>query len=247
MITVRYFNIVGLGSYTYVILTFTNMSLTKKTHPSLYLNPKQTASLIIMKFISAIALLPLVSSTFMAEETLCKCSTQPCPVNGVNSQIIGSNNTSALYTYSLTSGEIPVVQTVTVILVEGDLDHGSGTSQCTVDYARAMETDGTKEEKPVDAGHILAHRLGGPGNAPVNIFPQAQHENRGVYAQFEGVIYDCLSSNVTETPAKSVSLNWEFKYNNTVDTQPNSVVYSTVYEGGECDDLETEFSNTWYA
>ena len=199
-----------------------------------------------MKFVSILTLLPVVSATFASDQTLCKCSTQPCPIEGKNDQLIGAN-TTATYTYSLTDSGIPVVATATVLLTEADLDNGSGTSQCTVDYARAMETDGTNVEKPVDAGHILAHRLGGPGNAPINIFPQAQHENRGIYAQFEGVIYDCLSSGSSGSPAKSVQLSWDFRYNNTVDTQPNSVVYKTVYEGGACEDLEVEFSNVWYA
>ncbi len=32
-----------------------------------------------------------------------------------------------------------------------------------------LDDDGVKD---CDAGHILAHRLGGPGNQPINIFPQ---------------------------------------------------------------------------
>jgi hypothetical protein len=32
-----------------------------------------------------------------------------------------------------------------------------------------LDDDGVKD---CDAGHILANRLGGPGNQPINIFPQ---------------------------------------------------------------------------
>jgi hypothetical protein len=100
-----------------------------------------------------------------------------------------------------------------------------------------MEDDGLDN---VDAGHILAHHLGGPGNAPINIFPQSLHYNRGSYATMEGMIYDCLDT------ASSAALTWDFKYNDTSSTQPHTVTYSAVFSGGDCDDQETEFPNTYY-
>lgn len=39
----------------------------------------------------------------------------------------------------------------------------------TQNYSRSLDDDGVQD---CDAGHILAHRLGGPGNQPINIFPQ---------------------------------------------------------------------------
>ena len=52
-----------------------------------------------------------------------------------------------------------------------------------------LDDDGTKD---CDAGHILAHRLGGPGNQPINIFPQDLSVNRGAFNQYEDNIYDCI-------------------------------------------------------
>jgi hypothetical protein len=42
--------------------------------------------------------------------------------------------------------------------------------------------------KDCDAGHILAHRLGGPGNQPINIFPQV------CWRSFEGATFQNLTS-----------------------------------------------------
>jgi hypothetical protein len=105
-----------------------------------------------------------------------------------------------------------------------------------------MEDDGLSN---VDAGHILAHHLGGPGNAPINIFPQALHYNRGAYASFEGDIYDCMTLASSDS-AESADITWTFAYNDTKSTQPHSVVYSVKYNGGNCDNVETEFPNTYY-
>ena len=69
------------------------------------------------------------------------------------------------------------------------MDKGSNTTSCTQAYSRKLDDDGTKD---CDAGHILAHRLGGPGNQPINIFPQDLSVNRGAYNQFEDNIYDCI-------------------------------------------------------
>ena len=46
---------------------------------------------------------------------------------------------------------------------------GTDTTTCTQNYSRSLDDDGVQD---CDAGHILAHRLGGPGNQPINIFPQ---------------------------------------------------------------------------
>ena len=173
-----------------------------------------------------------------AADTLCTCTTSPCPVAGLNKLEIGSG-TVGEYTYDMTTAEpsLPVVSSVKVKLLPTDLDHGSGTTSCTTSYARAMESDGLEN---VDAGHILAHHLGGPGNAPINIFPQALHYNRGSYAKFEEAIYDCMAA------ATAADIEWSFSYNDTLCTQPQSVLYSVKYEGGDCDDVEEEFPNTYY-
>lgn len=80
-----------------------------------------------------------------------------------------------------------MVTSASVTITKANLDKGSDTTSCTQDYSRSLDDDGVKD---CDAGHILAHRLGGPGNQPINIFPQDLSVNRGSWAQFEGVIYD---------------------------------------------------------
>ncbi len=52
-----------------------------------------------------------------------------------------------------------------------NMDTGSDTTSCTQSYSRMLDDDGVQD---CDAGHILAHRLGGPGNQPLNIFPQVR-------------------------------------------------------------------------
>ena len=72
-------------------------------------------------------------------------------------------------------------------ITKSNLDGGTGTTSCTQSYSRTLDDDGKED---CDAGHILAHSLGGPGNQPINIFPQDAHVNRGAWAQYEGDIYD---------------------------------------------------------
>lgn len=88
-----------------------------------------------------------------------------------------------------------------------------------------------------DAGHILAHRLGGPGNQPINIFPQDLSVNRGGYAQYEDQIYDCVMGGA------SAKLSWTFTYQSTSHTKPYKVKYVADYTGGSCADSTQEFTN----
>ena len=105
----------------------------------------------------------------------------------------------------------------------------------------AMEDDGLDN---VDAGHIMANRLGGPGNAPANIFPQVMHYNRGSYASREGGIYDCIVGGT-----RSAELTWTFAYNDTGCTQPNGVEYGVKYTGlvsSDCEDGVVHFDNYYF-
>lgn len=61
------------------------------------------------------------------------------------------------------------MSSASVTISMADLDKGSETTSCTQSYSRTLDDDGVQD---CDAGHILAHRLGGPGNQPINIFPQ---------------------------------------------------------------------------
>eukprot|EP00286_Rhodomonas_abbreviata_P023002 CAMPEP_0181293900 /NCGR_PEP_ID=MMETSP1101-20121128/3309_1 /TAXON_ID=46948 /ORGANISM="Rhodomonas abbreviata, Strain Caron Lab Isolate" /LENGTH=186 /DNA_ID=CAMNT_0023398513 /DNA_START=34 /DNA_END=594 /DNA_ORIENTATION=+ len=159
-------------------------------------------------------------------DTTCVCTTVPCPVVGANYLTEGGG---ALGTYTYIAqgedGETPVVSTVSVTITEADLDMGTDTTSCTQEYSRSMDDDGTED---CDAGHILAHRLGGPGNQPINIFPQDLSINRGIYSTFEENIYYCF----TKYDASSASLSWSFTYSDKTRTKPDSVTYTAKYSGG---------------
>lgn len=62
---------------------------------------------------------------------------------------------------------MPVVSSATCTISNDDLDKGCDTDETTRDYARKLGGhDGVDDD---DAGHILAHRLGGSGSEPTNI------------------------------------------------------------------------------
>lgn len=88
------------------------------------------------------------------------------------------------------------------------------------------------------SGHILANRLGGPGNKPINIFPQDLSINRGSYAQFEDTIYQCIIKGVNYA-----DLYWTFTYASTNQTKPIKVSYRVVYTGGNCTSIQKDFLN----
>lgn len=129
---------------------------------------------------------------------------------------------------------IAVVSSASVTIYPTDLDKGSDTTSCTQSYSRSLDDDGVQD---CDAGHILAHRLGGPGNQPINIFPQDLSVNRGAYAQFEDKIYDCVAT------ATSGSLSWSFTYASTSNTKPTGVEYKATFSGGSCSTLSQSFTN----
>ena len=97
-----------------------------------------------------------------------------------------------------------------------------------------MDDDGTQD---CDAGHILANRLGGPGNQPINIFPQTFSINRGAYAQYEADIHDCIVGG-----ANSASLSWTFTYSSPTKTKPDFVTYNVVYSNF-CANTSVKFTN----
>jgi hypothetical protein len=72
------------------------------------------------------------------------------------------------YIYAIHNG-VPVVTSASVTVTKSNLDKGTDTTSCTQDYSRSLDDDGVQD---CDAGHILANRLGGSGNQPINIFPQ---------------------------------------------------------------------------
>lgn len=162
----------------------------------------------------------------------CVCTTVPCPQYGENNIIMGNGYANMTYIYENHSDFPVVVKAQGIINVES-LNHGSETTSCTRSYSRMLEDDG---EQSCDAGHILANRLGGYGNEPLNIFPQNSTINEGVFSQFEGKIYDCI--------VETAYLEWEFFYESEAHTMPNKVIYSAEFDDlSSCESLSDEFSN----
>ena len=124
------------------------------------------------------------------------------------------------YIYAL-HGNLPVVTSASVTITLAQIDMGTDTTSCTQAYSRTLDDDGVQD---CDAGHILAHRLGGPGNQPINIFPQDLSINRGSYAQYEADIHDCIVGGAT-----SAKLSWTFTYSSTTRTKPSFVTYNATY------------------
>ena len=162
----------------------------------------------------------------------CVCTTVDCPIQGKNSLVMGDGNAHMSYIYDQHE-EYLVVTSATGTLTPGSLDNGSETTSCTQKYSRMLEDDGLQD---CDAGHILANRLGGYGNQPLNIFPQDPSTNRGIYAQMEGRIYDCMQE------ANEGYLSWEFIYANSTSTKPINVIYSAEFDTG-CEPMKETFPN----
>ena len=114
---------------------------------------------------AALLLLPI--TTFATAASLCFCTTVPCPLAGSDNILTVGGGSQAYYTYTTHSG-VPVVTSAYATITIANIDKGSDTTTCTQDYSRSLDDDGVKD---CDAGHILANRLGGPGNQPINIFP----------------------------------------------------------------------------
>ena len=167
-------------------------------------------------------------------ETECICTTVPCPEVGKNLIIMGDGSAKITYEYKL-HNNYPVVISAYGEVTQKDLDHGTETTSCTQKYSRMLDDDGIQD---CDAGHILANRLGGYGNEPLNIFPQDPSINRGSYAQFENNIYHCIDSG-----ANTAKFEWEFIYNNDSRTKPSKVEYSVSFNGGNCTKLASTFTN----
>jgi ribonuclease T2 len=180
-----------------------------------------------------LAAIEFINANISSSSSLCVCTSVPCPINGYNYLTTGGGAIGKYY-YSTHNG-YPVVTSASITITASNLDTGTDTTSCTQDYSRMLDDDGVKD---CDAGHILANRLGGPGNQPINIFPQDSSINRGTWSQFEGNIYDCIKGG-----ASSAALSWQFIYESTTHTKPNKVTYSVAYTGGSCSAISTTFNN----
>mmetsp|Transcript_16920 Transcript_16920/g.25517 ORF Transcript_16920/g.25517 Transcript_16920/m.25517 type:complete len:188 (+) Transcript_16920:71-634(+) len=187
-----------------------------------------------MFYTQIVIVLSFIGSSIAAfNSSSCVCTTVPCPVVGPNYLTEGGGG-QGIYNYVEHAG-YPVVSTASASITPSDLDKGTDTTSCTQSYSRMLDDDGVED---CDAGHILAHRLGGLGNQPINIFPQDLSVNRGSYAQFEDDIYDCIDGG-----ASSALLSWTFYYESSSHTKPNKVDYAASFNGGPCTSLSQTFSN----
>lgn len=161
----------------------------------------------------------------------CVCTTVMCPVVGENYIIMGNGNANVQYYYE-NHGTYNVVSKAYANISHYSLDNGSETTSCTQKYSRLLD-DNTQE---CDAGHILANRLGGYGNQPLNIFPQNASINRGIYKEMEYQIYDCMIEN------NIGYLSWIFYYEDNNKTKPYKVDYQANFEF-YCKEIYNSFSN----
>ena len=178
-------------------------------------------------------LFSLVFENMVDSASQCICTTVPCPVQGNNIITEGGGGYGSYY--YIMHNDYPVVINANGAITPLDLDHGTDTTSCTQHYSRMLDDDGIQD---CDAGHILANRIGGYGNEPLNIFPQDASVNRGSYAQFENLIYHCIDSG-----AKDANFNWEFAYENETRTKPYQIEYSVSFNGGNCTYLSSVFTN----
>jgi len=172
--------------------------------------------------------------TTISGSSTCVCTTVPCPVSGKNTLTMGGGSAVITYEY-IHHGENDVVASAYGSITPNDLDHGTDTTSCTQKYARMLDDDGIQD---CDAGHILANRLGGYGNEPINIFPQDASVNRGAYAQFENNIYQCVKMGAT-----TANLQWKFEYGNITATKPIGVEYHASFIGSNCNNVTEKFTN----
>lgn len=188
--------------------------------------------------IAIMAILPFSGAQELNVTSTCVCTTVPCPVSDspyYSNYLTEGGGGTGKYNYVTHNGKA-VVSSASFTLTKSNLDKGSDTTSCTQEYSRSLDDDGTAD---CDAGHILANRLGGPGNQPINIFPQDLSINRGAYAQFENDIYDCMAYQ----GASQAALNWDFTYSSTTRTKPSKVRYSVDFTGGTCADMIMDFNN----
>ena len=189
----------------------------------------------LASFLTVSIIISVVSILTVSSKTSsCICTTVQCPVIGINTLIMGNGGATIHYTY-IQQNDVPVISSAEGIVTVDSLDNGSETTDCTQKYSRTLEDDGSNN---CDAGHIIANRLGGYGNQPINIFPQQFSINRGAYSQFENVIYNCIKSGATKA-----YLSWVFLYSNSSRTMPSKVQYNAVFDKGNCTNIDANFSN----
>lgn len=172
-----------------------------------------------MKYISFIVLLLV----FIEGKDSCVCRNAKCPIVGYNN--LNYTNGYGIYEYIMNKNDIPIVSNVYVKMSKSTLDTGSITTDCTVKYAKIMNDIKSED---VDAGHIFAHRLGGYGNQPINIFPQNPHINRGIYQQYEKFIYTTIVNNC-DYINDYIELMWNFVYVENNNTRPYSINYKITF------------------
>lgn len=112
----------------------------------------------------------------------------------------------------------------------GALKTGTDTNSAIRQAMYFAASDYKGGTQVVQAGHLLAKRLGGEGNSMWNIFPQNGNVNMGIYRTFEEQIADILQ----EPLVTEVHLTWDFTYSTQAVKEgfiPSSIKYAYKAKG----------------
>lgn len=117
-----------------------------------------------------------------------------------------------------------------------DLNTGSEPTDKTRSFARShgCSTD--------DAGHIIADRLGGCGDAEGNIFPQDPHINRGQFRMMESTVAEAAGK--LKSRDDFIRYTVELKYADKTKTRPYIVRYQI--ERVESGKKPVEIAASWF-
>jgi len=123
-----------------------------------------------------------------------------------------------LVTPTYTRGANGRVERVQATVLKSDLNTGTSTNASSIAEARRMGNC-----SKVQAGHLLAKRLGGSGGVG-HVFPQTPGINMGTYRVYEGKVAKDVEAN------GSAKIDIRFIYPNPTSKMPSGIIYQ--YESG---------------
>jgi len=150
------------------------------------------------------------------------------PVNnidelGLDKRKLASIEVAGTFTPVREAGGAQRLQSVSATITTNELDGGTGTNAKIRKYAQ--DNAGPGHSKP-DAGHLIARRLGGPGNNEDNIIPQEASINRGAYRVFEDEVYHIID----EHGQADVTVTLHYPAHDPNTLRPERIEYVVHYE-----------------
>ncbi|TCM61170.1 RHS repeat-associated protein [Acinetobacter calcoaceticus] len=124
-----------------------------------------------------------------------------------------------LVTPKYTKGANGRVERVQATITKANLNTGTGTNASSRAEAQRMANC-----NKVQAGHLLAKRLGGSGGVG-HVFPQTAGVNTGAYRVFEGQVANAVDKN------GSADVDIKLIYPNATSKMPNQIIYT--YSSGK--------------